>query len=67
MKNEVKQARWRSVVAWGALVSQIFAILVLTKVIGPELAEGLRVAIIGILQALVGFGVLNNPTNKEGF
>ncbi len=67
MKNEVKQARWRSVVAWGALVSQIFSILVLTKVIGPELAEGLRVAIIGILQALVGFGVLNNPTNKEGF
>ena len=67
MKNEVKQARWRSVVAWGSLVSQIFAILVLTKVIGTELAEGLRVAIIGILQALVGFGVLNNPTNKEGF
>jgi uncharacterized membrane protein len=67
MKNEVKQPRWKSVVAWSALVSQIFVILVLTKVIGPELAEGLRVAIVGILQALVGFGVLNNPTNKEGF
>ena len=67
MKNEVKQPRWKSVVAWSALVSQIFVILVLTKVIGSELAEGLRVAIIGILQALVGFCVLNNPTNKEGF
>lgn len=67
MKNEVKQERWKSVVAWGAIVSQILAILVLTKVIGPELAEGLRVAIVGILQALVGFGVLNNPTNKAGF
>jgi len=65
--NEVKQSRFKSVVAWCAIVSQIFAILVLTKVLGPELAEGLKFAIVGIFEALVGFGILNNPTNKSGF
>ena len=65
--NEVKQSRFKSLVSWCAIVSQIFAILVLTKVLGPELAEGLKFAIVGILEALVGFGILNNPTNKTGF
>lgn len=67
VKVFTEQARLKSPVFWSALLAQILGILVGLGVIGTELSEPLRMTITGILEILVLFGVLNNPTNKTGF
>ena len=63
------QSRWRSPVLWTALAAQI---VVLCKVTGLWEAIGIEDSVVsdvvaGVIQALVIVGVLNNPTNGEGF
>ncbi len=65
----MKQNRLKSLPLWSAIVAQVFAILELT---GAFKAMGLDMGVAGdvvasILQLLVLFGVLNNPTDKENF
>jgi uncharacterized membrane protein len=63
------QSRWKSPVLWTSIFAQVVVILKLTGVlekIGIEESLLTNIAA-AILQALVLFGVLNNPTNPEGF
>jgi len=61
------QNRFKSVVTWAAIVSLVLSILVQCGVLLPAQGDALRGAITGILDALVVFGVLNNPTNPIEF
>ena len=61
------QNRFKSVVVWASIVSLILSILVQCGVLLPDQAEGLKGAITGILDALVIFGILNNPRDPVEF
>jgi uncharacterized membrane protein len=65
----MKQSRWQSPVLWAAVVAQVITILQIT---GAFRAMGIDAGVVGdvaaaIMQILVLFGVLNDPTNKAGF
>lgn len=61
------QNRWKSPVLWASIAAQVLALLVLTGVIGQEWSNALSGIVAAVLEALVAFGVLNNPTAKEKF
>lgn len=63
----MKQNRWKSPVLIGALVVQVLSILVLTGVVDVAQSQAINTAIGALLQTLVAFGVLNNPTDAGGF
>jgi uncharacterized membrane protein len=63
----MSQNRFKSVVVWASIVSLILSILVQCGVLLPDQAEGLKGAITGILDALVIFGILNNPRDPVEF
>ncbi len=65
----MEQSRFKSYVMWAAVVAQvvsIFGLLGLWDVVGmtSDAFQGVATA---ILQILVLFGVLNNPTSKTAF
>ena len=61
------QNRFRSWVVWAAVVAQVVSILVALAVVDPEQADAVKVTTAAVLQLLVIFGVLNNPTDGGGF
>lgn len=63
----MSQNRFKSVVVWASIVSLILSILVQCGVLLPDQADGLKGAITGILDALVIFGILNNPRDPVEF
>lgn len=63
----MKQNRWKSWALWSAIVAQIIAILLLTGLITGEQVTLIEKIVAAVLQLLVLFGVVNNPTNKTGF
>ena len=69
LKNEkrVLQHRLKSPVFWTAVTAQVASILVLTGVIDSGESETLRSVSCAILEALVTFGILNDPTNGAAF
>ena len=65
----MKQNRFRSPVLWAAIVAQVLVIL---KVTGAWAAIGIPESTVSdaaaaLIQLMVLFGVLNDPTNPEGF
>jgi uncharacterized membrane protein len=58
------QARWRSKIAWGAVLALI--LFVLKTYFGYELPEGDRLIELILLTASA-LGIFNNPTSKEEF
>ena len=62
--NLYPQSRWKSWVAWQGLVSLIA--LIVKDIYGYELPH-LDLYMEMFLSIMVGFGVLNNPTDKERF
>lgn len=62
-----KQNRFKSIVTWTSLVAFILSVLVTMNVIGAEWSESISGAVAGILNMLVVFGVLNNPTDNTNF
>lgn len=60
------QNRLNSKVLWAALAAQIVQVLVLTGVIDTGLGGVVNGVVAALLEALVAFGVLNNPTNATG-
>lgn len=61
------QNRWKSKVLWAAIAAQIVALLAFTGVlqlIGVT-EEWVSTVVGGVLQLLVLFGVINNPTDSE--
>lgn len=63
----MEQNRFKSVVTWAAIVSFVLSMLVTTGVILPGASEAITGAVSGVLNMLVVFGVLNNPTDKTRF
>lgn len=63
----MEQNRFTSPVVWGAVAAQLLALLVTLGVIDTGLSESLNGLVASILQLLVAFGVLNNPTSKSTF
>lgn len=63
----MEQNRFKSVVTWTAIASFVLSMLVTTGVIGAEWSESISGAVSGVLNMLVVFGVLNNPTDKTKF
>ena len=61
------QNRFKSVVVWASIVSLVLSILVQCGVLLPDQADGLKGALMGILDAMVVFGLLNNPTDPVNF
>ena len=62
----MNQNRLNSKVLWAALAAQIVQILVLTGAIDTGLGGVVNGVVAALLEALVAFGVLNNPTNPNG-
>lgn len=61
------QNRFKSPVVWAAVVAQILSILVLMEVINPTQSETINGVIVAVLQVLVAFGALNDPTSPDRF
>ncbi len=63
----MRQSRFKSPVFWSSLVTQALSILVLTGVIGSEWRVAISGVVTAVLEAFTIFGLLNNPTDKNGF
>lgn len=63
----MRQSRFKSPVFWSSLVTQALSILVLTGVIGSEWSVAISGVVTAVLEAFTIFGLLNNPTDKNGF
>lgn len=61
------QNRIKSKVLWTAIAAQVLALLVTLGVIDTGLSTTINGVITAVLELLVAFGVVNNPTNAEGF
>ena len=70
MENEiVKQPRWRSWAVWVSVLGAVWTIanaFGLTKKWGIE-ETTFKTVVDAIGVILIGFGILNNPTDKENF
>jgi uncharacterized membrane protein len=60
----MEQNRFKSKVLWAAVAAQILSLLVVLGVIDTGLSETINTVVVSVLQLLVSFGVLNNPTDK---
>ena len=58
------QNRFKSPVLWSALVAQVLSMLMVLGVIDTGLGDVIEGVIAALLELLVAFGVLNNPTDK---
>lgn len=63
----MRQSRFKSKVLWVAVVAQVIAILLMTGIIGVADAELFNQVVTAVLELLVLFGVINNPTSKEKY
>ena len=63
----MRQNRLKSWVLWTAVVAQVIAILLMTDVIGVVDADLFNRVATAVLELLVLFGVINNPTSKEKY
>ena len=61
------QNRFKSKVVWASIVSQILILLVALDVIDTGMSAALETASLAVLEALVAFGILNNPSSKDNF
>ena len=61
------QNRLKSPVVWSAIAAQALTILVTLGVVNTGLSDTITSIIAGVLQLLVVAGVLNNPTDGQGF
>ena len=63
----MEQNRIKSKVVWATLAAQILSILVLLEVVTPTQSEVINQVVGAVLQLLVVYGVLNNPTSATTF
>ena len=61
------QNRFKSIVTWASIIALVLNILVQCGVLLPDQGSAINGAVSGILNALVVFGVLNNPTDPVNF
>ena len=58
------QNRFKSKIVWTAVLGQI---LLIVGFFSPEISDGVKIVGGAAIEILTLFGILNNPTNKEGF
>ena len=63
----MEQNRFKSPVVWAAVVAQILTILIVLDVINVAQQESINQVVAAVLQLLIAFGVLNNPTTQDKF
>ena len=63
----MEQNRLLSPVVWSAIAGQVLALLITLGVISTGVSEAIDSLVASLLQLLVAFGVLNNPTSKTSF
>lgn len=63
MNTKIKE-RLKSKVVWLAILAQV---VVVVAVFSPQIAEELKAISIPIIEIVTLIGILNNPTDKEGF
>lgn len=63
----MEQKRWKSPVVWAAVVAQILTILIVLDVINVAQQETINQVVAAVLQLLIAFGVINNPTTPDKF
>ena len=63
MKNEIIK-RLKSPVVWGCVIAQIALIV---AYINPDISETIKHIATPIIEIATLFGLLNDPTNREGF
>jgi len=63
----MQQNRLHSPVVWASVAAQVLSVLVALGVVDTGLNETLNSVVTAVLQLLVVLGVLNNPTDGEGF
>ena len=61
----MNQNRFKSPVVWSALAAQLLSMLIVLGVIDTGLGDVIEGVIAALLELLVAFGVLNNPTDKS--
>lgn len=61
----MNQNRFKSPVLWSALVAQMLSMLIVLGVIDTGLGDVIEGVVAALLELLVAFGVLNNPTDKS--
>lgn len=61
----MEQNRFRSPVVWTSIIALVVSLLMQLGVIG----DGTQITQIAatVIELFTVFGILNNPTNKEGF
>ena len=63
----MNQNRLKSPVVWTAVVAQVLALLVVLGVFDQTLSDAIKAVAVTVLELLVAFGVLNNPTDGAAF
>jgi phi LC3 family holin len=63
----MEQNRFKSPVVWAAVVAQILTVLIVLDVINVAQQETINQVVAAVLQLLIAFGVINNPTDKSSF
>ena len=63
----MKQSRLQSPVVWAAIAAQVLSLLVTLGVIDTGLSGAMNGVVVSVLEVLVAFGVLNNPTDGAAF
>ena len=58
------QNRIKSKIVWVSVLAQIILIVGL---INPAVTDNVKIVGSAVIEILTLFGILNNPTNKEGF
>jgi len=61
----MEQNRFKSPVVWAAVVAQILTVLIVLDVINVAQQETINQVVAAVLQLLIAFGVINNPTTQD--
>lgn len=61
------QNRFQSKVTWATIASLVLSMLVTTGILQPTQSTVVNGVAVAVLDALVVFGILNNPTDPEKF
>ena len=56
--------RLTSPVVWGSVLAQVLLVIGLYM---PNITDSVKIVGMAVIEILTLFGVLNNPTDKEGF
>lgn len=63
----MKQDRLKSKVVWAAVLAQVVVVLQLTGVLEISQIEVINGVATAVIQVLVLFGILNDPTSPDNF